>query len=417
MPWKNFGLPQHRPAANCWIRPLEAAVLLAALVLAGCSEKPKPPAMGPMPVSVVTVQPGDVPLRNEWVGTMDGDVNAQIQPQVSGYLIRQDYKEGSVVQKGQVLFEIDPRPFQAAVDQAKGQLGQAQGGLGQAQAQKGLADINVTRDTPLANEKALAQSQLDTDKQTAATAVANVRSAEAAIASARAGVETAELNLSFTRVRSLITGVAGQAMTQVGNLVSPQSVLTSVSQLDPIKVYFSISDAEYLALVDATGNGNGDLLKNAAAVPLTLTLADGRAYPPKGRIAFIDRQMNQQTGAIRIAAVFANPGNVLRPGQYGRVSAYTQIKHNVLLVPQIAVTDLQGLKQVYTVGADNKAHVANVTLGAQVGNSWIVTAGLQPGARVITDNLQKLREGAPVSPHAAPASAAPTAAPADGAGS
>lgn len=389
--------------------PRAAALLLAAalpLVLAGCDDKKTVQAgFGPLPVSVVTVSSGDVPLRNEWVGTLDGNVNAQIQPQVSGYLIRQNYKEGSVVQKGQVLFEIDPRPFQAALDQAKGQLGQANGQLGQAQAQEGLAEINLKRDTPLAEQKAIAQSQLDTDTQTLATAKANVASAQAAIATAKASVESAELNLGFTHVRSLITGVAGQATTQVGNLVSPQSTLTAVSQLDPIRVYFSISDSEYLGLIDATHSGNGDLLKNASAVPLTLSLSDGSTYPEKGKIVFVDRQMNQQTGAIRIAAIFENRGNVLRPGQFGRVSANTQVKHNAILVPQIAINDLQGLKQVYTVTSDNKVHVVNVQLGSEAGTNVVVLTGLQPGTRVITDNLQKLREGSPVSPHPAAADA------------
>jgi membrane fusion protein (multidrug efflux system) len=386
-----------------------AALLLATaapVLLSGCdSKKPAAGGFGPLPVSVVTVSSGDVALRNEWVGTLDGNVNAQIQPQVSGYLIKQDYKEGSVVQKGQVLFEIDPRPFQATLDQAKGQLGQAQGALGQAQAQQGLAEINLKRDTPLAEQRAIAQSQLDTDKQTLATAAANVASAQAQIASAKATIESAELNLGFTRVRSLISGVAGQATTQVGNLVSPQSTLTAVSQLDPIRVYFSISDGEYLGLIRASHAGNGDILKAASAVPLTLSLSDGTNYPQKGKIVFVDRQMNQQTGALRIAAIFPNPGNLLRPGQFGRVSANTQIKHNAILVPQIAVTDLQGLKQVYTVTPDNKVHVVNVQLGAEAGNNWVVLSGLQPGTRIITDNLQKLGEGAPVSPHPAAAQA------------
>ena len=269
-----------------------------------------------MPVSVVTVQATDVPLRNEWVGTMDGYVNAQIQPQVSGYLIKQDYREGSIVGKGQILFEIDPRPFQAILDQAQGQVGQAEGALGQAQAQLGLAEINVKRDTPLAAERAIAQSQLDNDKQNAAQMNANVRAAEAQIASAKAAVETAKLNLGFTYVRSLISGVAGQATTQVGNLVSPQSVLTSVSQMDPIKVYFSISDSEYLSFSNLADK-KGGMLSSSSNLPLTLTLSNGTKYPSKGHIVFVDRQLNAQTGAIRIAAAFPNPGNILRPGSSG----------------------------------------------------------------------------------------------------
>jgi membrane fusion protein (multidrug efflux system) len=299
-----------------------------------------------MPVDVVTVQQSDVPVSNEWVGTLDGFVNAQIQPQVSGYLIKQNYREGSVVQKGQALFEIDPRPFQAALQQAEGQVGQAQGAVGQAQAQFQLAQINVNRDTPLAAEHAIAQSQLDNEKQQAAQAEASVASARASVAAAQAAVANAKLNLGFTEVRSLITGVAGQATTQVGNLVGPQSVLTSVSQLDPIKVYFSISDSEYLGLIKRTTQSNADLLRASSNLPLTLTLANGSVFPHTGRIIFVDRQMNQQTGAIRIAASFPNPGNVLRPGQFGRVRAQTTVLNNAILVPQSAVQELQGIEQV-----------------------------------------------------------------------
>lgn len=380
------------------------------LIATGCEKKQAPPAGGPMPVSVVTVNASDVPLRNEWVGTMDGYINAQIQPQVNGYLVKQSYREGSVVSKGHVLFQIDPRPFQAALDQAQGQLGQARGALGQAQAQLELAEINVKRDTPLAAQRAIAQSQLDNDKQTAAQMTANVRAAEAQIATAEAAVETARLNLGFTQVRSLISGVAGQATTQVGNLVSPQSVLTSVSQMDPIKVYFSISDSEYLSLSDLTGKKTSDLLSSARDLPLTLTLSNGDKYPRKGHIVFVDRQLNAQTGAIRIAAAFPNPGNLLRPGQFGRVSAETRLQRNVILVPQVAIQELQGIQQAYVVDAKNKVKVVNVTLGPQVGNDWVVEGGLVPGSQVIVDNLQKLREGAPVSPHAAAQAAAAPAA-------
>jgi membrane fusion protein (multidrug efflux system) len=387
---------------------------LALTVLASCGSKgasAAAPPPGPMPVSVVRVQQQDVPLTGDWVGLLDGYVNAQIQPQVSGYLIRQNYREGSQVSKGEVLFEIDPRPFQAVVDQAQGQLEQAQAQVAQAegqvrqtQAQLELAEINLTRDTPLAEARAIAQSQIDNEKQQAAQARASVSSAQAAVNAARANVvaaqgalTTAKLNLGFTEVHSLIDGVAGQAATQVGNLVSPQSVLTSVSQLDPIKAYFSISDNEYLALADRAQKAGGDLLH--ANVPLTLTLSNGQQYPHKGQIAFVDRQMNQQTGAIRIAAAFPNPGGVLRPGQFGRVTAATEIRRAAVLVPQIAVQELQGIQQVDVVGPDNHVHIVNVKLGPQFGNNWIVESGLEPGSLVVTDNLQKLRDGAPVAPH------------------
>jgi membrane fusion protein, multidrug efflux system len=382
--------------------PLSAILAMAAACIAGCarSEANSPPAhSGAIPVSVVKVREADVPLTGSWVGTLDGYVNAQIQPQVTGYLVRQSYREGSPVGKDQVLFQIDARPFQAVLDQTQAQVEQAKGQLAQAEAQRGLAQINLRRDTPLAEARAIAQSQLDNDKQQAAQADASVAAAQAAVSAAQAAVTTARLNLGFTQVRSLIGGVAGQATTQVGNLVSPQSVLTSVSQLDPIKVYFSISDAEYLALIDRARQSGGDLLSGRADLPLTLTLADGTSYPYKGHVAFVDRQMNQQTGAIRIAASFPNPGNVLRPGQFGRVTAATEIRHNALLVPQEAVQELQGIEQVYIAGADSRIHLVNVTLGPQFDSDWIVNSGLRPDDRVIVNNLQKLRDGAPVSPH------------------
>jgi membrane fusion protein (multidrug efflux system) len=365
-----------------------AGVLVSgAVLLVGCGKGASATTSAARPamkVTVVRANPSDVPLTGEWVGTLDGYVNAQIQPQASGYLIRQDYREGSQVQEGQVLFEIDPRPFEAALEQAQGQLGQAQ-------AQLALAQINVNRDTPLAEAHAIARSQLDNEVQQKAQAEASVKTAEAAVA-------TANLNLGFTKVRSLITGVAGQATTQVGNLVSTQSVLTAVSQLDPIKVYFSISDIEYLALTKRAGAGGSDLLHGASKVPLTLTLSNGEVYSEKGRVVFVDRQLNSQTGAIRIAASFPNPGNILRPGQFGRVKAETAVLHNAILVPQAAITELQGQEQVYTVSANNTIHVNDVTLGPQYGNSWVVESGLPGGSVVVIDNLQKLRDGAPVTP-------------------
>jgi membrane fusion protein, multidrug efflux system len=374
---------------------LNAAVLIASAgllsfasaMLSGCESKnasanaAPPPAM---PVSVVKAEKKDVPVTGEWVGTLDGYVNAQIQPQANGYLVKQNYREGSPVEKGQVLFEIDPRPFEAALHQAEGQLGQAK-------AQLALTNINVNRDTPLAEARAIAKSQLDNELQQKAQAEAAVQTAEAA-------VDTAKLNLGFTQVRSLISGVAGQATTQVGNLVSTQSVLTSVSQLNPIKVYFSISDSEYLALVERARKGGGSLLQGSSKIPLNLSLANGDVYPYKGHIDFVDRQLNAQTGAIRIAAAFPNPGNVLRPGQFGRVRAETEMRRNAILIPQAAVADFQGQQQVYTVAANHTVHVNSVKLGPQYGDNWVIESGLSGGDLVITDNLQKLREGAPVNP-------------------
>jgi membrane fusion protein (multidrug efflux system) len=375
---------------------------ISALLITACGNRDSKAAStssAPVPVDVVRVRHGNVPLTGDWVATLDGFVNAQIQPQVSGYLVEQTYREGSPVAKDQVLFQIDPRPFQAIVNQTAAQVEQAKGQLAQAKAQQGLAQINLRRDTPLAAERAIAQSQLDNEKQQAEQADATVAAAEAAISAAEAALTTAKLNLGFTEVRSLVGGIAGQAMTQVGNLVNSQSVLTSVSKLDPIKVYFSISDAEYLVLVDRAKLTGNSLLSGKSALPLTLTLASGKAWPHQGRIVFVDRQMDQQTGAIRIAASFPNPGNVLRPGQFGRVTAETEIRQNAILVPQLAVQELQGNKQVYVAGLDNKAHIVNVTLGPQVGNDWIVTSGLSADQRVITSNVQKLRDGAKVSAH------------------
>jgi membrane fusion protein, multidrug efflux system len=352
-----------------------------------------------LPVDAVRVRQENVPLVGDWVGTLDGFVNAQIQPQVSGYLVQQKYREGSFVAKDQVLFQIDRRQFQATVDQAAAEVEQAKGQLAQAKAQQSLAQINLKRDTPLAQARAISQSQLDNDTQQAEQADAAVAAAKAAVNAAEAALATANLNLGFTEVRSLVSGVAGQAAIQVGNLVNPQSVLTSVSQLDPIKAYFSISDAEYLALIDRVHTAGSNLLGKKSELPLTLILTDGKVWPYEGHIVFVDRQMNQQTGAIRIAASFPNPGNVLRPGQFGRVTAETEIRRDALLVPQMAIQELQGTKQVYIAGHDNKAHIVNVTLGPQVRSDWIVTSGLRANQRVITSNVQKLRDGTQVNVH------------------
>ena len=386
------------------LQSVAGVTLLAAsaLLMTACDSKGRNAVAASstaVPVDAVRVRQENVPLVGNWVGTLDGFVNAQIQPQVSGYLVQQRYREGSPVAKGQILFQIDQRPFQAALDQAEAQVKQAKGQLAQAEAQQGLAQINLKRDSPLAQARAIAQSQLDNETQQAEQADAAVATAEAAVSAAEAALTTAKLNLGFTEVRSLVSGVAGQASMQVGNLVSPQSALTSVSQLDPIKVYFSISDAEYLALIDRVHTVGGTLLSGQSDLPLTLTLADGTPWPHKGHIVFVDRQMNQQTGAIRIAASFPNPDNVLRPGQFGRVTAETEIRQSAILVPQLAVQELQGTKQIYVAGPDNKAHIANVILGPQVGNDWIITSGVRADQRVITSNVQKLRDGAQVSVH------------------
>jgi membrane fusion protein (multidrug efflux system) len=390
--------------ARASFRSVVGVTMLAtsALLITACDSKDRKGTAASstsVPVDTVRVRQENVALAGDWVGILDGFVNAQIQPQVSGYLVHQNYREGSSVAKDQVLFQIDRRQFQATVDQVTAQVKQAKGQLAQAKAQQSLAQINLKRDTPLAQARAISQSQLDNDTQQAEQANAAVTAAEAAVSASEAALASANLNLGFTEVRSLVSGIAGQATTQVGNLVNPQSVLTSVSQLDPIKVYFSISDAEYLALTDRAITAGSNFLEEKSELPLTLILTGGKVWPHKGRIVFVDRQMNQQTGAIRIAASFPNPGNVLRPGQFGRVRAETEIRQNAILVPQMAVQELQGTRQVYIAGPDNKAHIVNVSLGPQVGNDWIVTSGLRADQRVITSNVQKLRDGAQINVH------------------
>lgn len=368
---------------------LSTVLSMSSWILTGCKPDGPPAgagaAHGPVPVEVSTATRQDVPLVGQWVATTDGFVNAQIQPQVSGYLIRQDYKEGSEVHKGQILFEIDPRPLQAVLDQTKAALAQTQASMA-------LAAMNVKRDTPLAEAHAIAQSQMDTDVQTQAVD-------KAAVANAQAAVDAAELNVGFTKVRSLIDGVAGQAALQVGNLVNTSSVLTSVSQLNPIKVFFYISEQEYLTLsAQAKARGKADLLNSGNIIPLKLTLSNNEVFPQTGHIIFVDRSVSAQTGSIRVAAQFANPGNLLRPGQFGRVTADTTVLHDAVLVPQRAITDLQGMNQVIVVGADDVAHIRTVKLGAQVGPNVVIASGLNAGEQVVTQGNDKVRDGMKLAP-------------------
>ncbi len=373
------------------------------LILAGCGGKQTVHATpAPLPVGVVTVQQQNVPIYGEWVASLEGYVNANIQPQVSGYLIRQTYREGSLVHKDQVLFEIDPRPFEAALEQAQGQLAQATGQLGQAKAQLGLAEINVRRDTPLAQAHAIAQSQLDNDIQVEKQNQALIASDEASIKTAQANVATAQLNLGFTKVRSLVEGIAGIATTQIGNLVGPTTVLTTVSQVNPIKVYFSISEQEYLALADKIKTGSPgksrDLLSGSNSVPIQLTLANKKIYSHPGEILFPDRSVNTQTGTIRIVGAFPNPGNILRPGQFGSIRALTSMRSNALLVPQEAVTEIQGRYQIAIVQPNNSVKIASVTVGDKYKNLWVINSGIAPGERVIAEGTSKVRDGETVNP-------------------
>ena len=363
------------------INALSLACVL--LFLDGCDGSKAASVPAPPVVQVATVVQQDTPIYSEWVATLDGYVNAQIQPRVAGYVIKQNYKEGSVVGKGEVLFEIDPRPFKAALDQAKAQLAQAE-------AQLGKASLDVQRDTPLAQARAIAQSQLDTEIQAKL-------GAQATVLAAKANVEQAELNVEFTKVTSLVTGIAGIALVQIGGLVGPSSVLTSVSQVDPIKAYFTVSEQEFTDFHRRFPTQES-VEEQRRRIPLQLLLADGTIYERTGTVYFADREINPATGAIRIAGVFPNPNNLLRPGGYGRVRASAKTQNGALLIPQRAVIELQGSFQVAVVGSDNKVTIRPVTVGERVGRLWIVTDGLKPGESVIVEGLMKVRDGATVKP-------------------
>jgi RND family efflux transporter MFP subunit len=363
------------------LRPVVFSLLGS--LLCACAPK-KSPSPAPAQVQVVRVAQRDVNIYSEWVATLDGYVNAQIQPLVTGYLIKQDYREGSFVHINDVLFEIDPRPFQAVLDQAKAQLAQAE-------AQLDNATLNVKRDIPEAAENAIPRSQLEGDTQTQLAA-------KAAVEAGHAAVEQAALNLNFTKVRSLISGIAGIAQIQVGNLVTPATVLTAVSQVDPIKTYFPISGEQYLRIAEKINPGTVNLLSSSSPIPLQLVLSNGSAYAHGGSIIFADRQVDQQTGTIRIAGAFPNPGNILRPGQYGRVRAVTQILKGALLVPQRAVSQLQGSAQVAVVGADNKVTFRAVQTGELVDAMWVISSGLMAGDQVVAEGTQKVKDGSTVTP-------------------
>ncbi len=371
---------------------------LSLLVAGGCS-KPLPQAQAPPPeVRVVRVEQEDVPVYGEWIGTLDGMVNAEIKAQVTGYLLAQRYIEGSLVKKGQVLFELDRRPFQAVLDQANGQFAQAKAQELQAQANQGQTQLDVNRYIPLAKAQAITEQVLDNAVQANLAAKAAVEAANAAIVAARAAVATAELNLGFTTIRSPIEGIAGLALAQVGTLVSAGvTSLTTVSTVDPIRAYFTVTEQEYLRWVRENPN-ESQREARARELELELLLADGSVYPRKGQFYVADREVNVQTGAIRLAGLFPNPGNILRPGQYIRVRAVTNIRRNALLVPQRAVTELQGHYQVAVVDGANKVNIRSVTVGERSGPMWIIEDGLKPGERVVVEGLQQLRPNLVVNP-------------------
>ena len=395
-------------------------VIFVIFVLTACTRasagarQPAPPE-----VKVADARQKDIPVQREWVGTLDGTVNAAIKAQVTGYLLTQNYTEGAFVKSGQLLFEIDPRPFQAAMDQAQGQFSQANGQLAQAKAQLSQAQaqllqaqanqrrtqLDVDRYIPLAKQQAISQQDLDnaTQNNIAAaaqveaakaqieTAKAQIQAADAAVEAAKAAVEAARVNLGFTRITSPIAGIAGKAQVQIGNLVSAASgPITTVSTLDPIKAEFTVPEQEYLNFMRS-----GNVLDR---LQLALVLADGTTYGQKGKFLFADRQVDPGTGAIELTGLFPNPGNTLRPGQYGKIRATIGVHAGAILIPQAAVTELQGSYQVAVVGDDNCITVRPVRVGERAGSLWIIEDGLKAGERVVVEGQQKLRPGAQVQP-------------------
>jgi membrane fusion protein (multidrug efflux system) len=370
-------------------------------------------------VEVAVVQQKDIPIEREWIGTLDGMVNAAVKAQVTGNLLTQNYAEGSFVRKGQLLFEIDPRPLQAAADQAEGQLAQAkaqllqaQSGLVQARAQLTSAEANQhkaqldeNRYIPLAQQQAITQQDLDNARQNnqsqkaqvdaakaqVETSQAQIEAAKAAVTAAAAAVETAKVNLGFTKLVAPIDGIAGVATTQVGNLVGPSTnAVTTVSTLDPIKANFTVNEQEYLSLTRRDSS--------MSHLELKLILSDGTVHPYKGRFSFADRQVDPSTGAIQLTGLFPNPGNRLRPGLYGKVHASIGTRDGALLVPQRAVNEMQGNYSVAVVDPNNTIRFSVVKVGDRIGSDWIVEQGVKPGERVVTDGLFKIRPGAPVNP-------------------
>lgn len=376
------------------------------LVITHQSDSPKTQVLPPV-VEVAFVEQKDIPIYGEWIGTLTGEVNADVKAQVTGYLSGRDYEEGSYVRKGQFLFAIDPRPFQAALDQAKGQLARAQAQLALDEAQLAVAEANqlksqldVNKYSPLLDVHAVSKQDFDNANQTNLANKAQVQAAKAAIAAARAqiqanhaAVETAGINLGFTRIVSPIDGIAGVAQAQIGDLVSTGSgTLTTISTVDPIRDYFTISEQEYLALQNRFSDSSRNAWK------LQLILADGVVYPHDGKFYFVDRQVNQNTGAIQLAALFPNPGNILRPGQYGKVRAMIRTEQNALLIPQAAVNEQQGSYQVAVVDSVNHVTMHPVQVGKRVGTMWIIQEGLKPGDRVVVEGRQNLRPGMTVQP-------------------
>jgi len=348
----------------------------------GCREKQqtKPPS-APL-VEVANVTKADVPIYHEWIGVLDGLVNAQIRAQVAGYLLTQNYVEGDPIKKGDLLFGIDPRPFKAALDQAKGVLAQAE-------AKRGKTELDVKRYDPLVKDRAISQEEYDDAVQ------ANLE-AQATVVSAQAQVEQAQLNLEFTSIRSPIDGIASIARAQIGDLVGPATgELTTVSTVDPIKAYYNVTEQAYINFTRQFTTED-DRYGRLRQLEIDLVLTDGTVYPLKGKIYAADRQIGLTTGALRVEAQFPNPNQSLRPGEFARVRVKLDLKHDALLVPQRAVSELQGSYQVAVVGPEDKIHIQPVRVGERSGNLWVIEEGLQPGDRVVVEGTQKVREGVTV---------------------
>jgi membrane fusion protein (multidrug efflux system) len=351
----------------------------ALLCLAGCKNKPHAALPPPPIVAVAAVTQADVPIYHEWIGSLDGLVNAQIRAQVTGYLVAQAYHEGDPIKKGDLLFEIDARPFQAVLDQAKGLLAQAEARLGK-------AELDVKRYAPLVKDRAISQEEYDDAVQ------ANLE-AKAAVVSAKAQVEQAQLNLGFTKITSPIDGIASIPRAQIGDLVGPATgELTTVSTIDPVKAYYNVTEQAYVNFTKRFSTET-DRIERLKQLEIELILADGTVYPLKGTNNAADRQIGPTTGALRVEALFPNPGYALRPGQFARVRVKFDLKRDALLVPQRAVSELQGSYQVEVVDADNKIHVQQVQVGDRDGNLWVIEHGLSAGQRVVVEGIQKAREG------------------------
>lgn len=356
-------------------------MLLFSFLFTGC-KRPAPSPPPPPEVLVTTVSATNVPIFEQWIGTLQGSLTADIRAQVTGYILKQDYLEGREVKAGDLLFQIDPRPFQAVLDQAKAKLAQDE-------AQLKLNRLNQERYTPLAKDQAISQQQLD-------DAIQATESSQALVQADQAAIESAALNLGFTKITAPIDGLAGLAQVQIGDLVGPSSAaLTTISTINPLRVYFQVSEQSYLTfwkkfILSQTNE--------ISPPPLELILSDGSVFPEKGKFAFADRQVNVTTGTLQIIGLFPNPNDLLRPGQYARVRAETQLRTNAILVPQQAVSQLQSAYQVAVIGESNRASIVSVKVGPQVGSNWLIEDGLKPGERVVVQGLQKARAGTVVNP-------------------